>query len=173
MFYSSHKALQVWLQYYYQDYNIFSIEIQRKLSITVSCRRQQLCWWIRNTARRRGGVRCQRQSFSSWTSSPYWSETCMPSTLSTYDLLTTTGTVLWLDSSSTSLRIPEHFLLKQQIWPTSHSVWWITVMWYKPRWPVCLSCTVLLTWSCIFTVLWRKDDWINTSSLQRGVLCYA
>lgn len=60
----------------------------------VCCRRQQLCWWTRNTARQKDGGRCQRRSCSSWTSSPYWSETCTPSTRSWYDLSITTGKIL-------------------------------------------------------------------------------
>jgi len=62
-------------------------------TIAILCRKQQLCWWMKNTARLRGEGKCQRQNFSSWTSSPYWLETYMPFTLSSYDLWTTTGTL--------------------------------------------------------------------------------
>lgn len=67
-------------------------------SITVLFRKQLLCWWMKNTARRRGGGRCPKQNSSSWTSLPSWSETCTPSTLCSYDSSTTTGTALHLNS---------------------------------------------------------------------------
>lgn len=66
------------------------------------CRKQQLCWWTKNTAGRREEVKCQKRSSSSWTSSPYWSETCMLSTLSSYDLWTTTGAAFLLDTHDSS-----------------------------------------------------------------------
>ena len=71
----------------------------QKQFVSACCRKRWLCWWMRNTARRREEGRCQRQSFSLWTSSLYWSGICTPSTPSSYDLLTTTGTLFWFDDS--------------------------------------------------------------------------
>lgn len=63
----------------------------------VLVRKQQWCWWMKNTVELKVEVKCRRQSFSSWTSSPFWFETCMPSTLSSSALWTTTGMLLLLN----------------------------------------------------------------------------